>query len=77
MRTSIAETFEDGTVLVTGGTGFLGKLLLEKLLRSCSVKNIAVFTRNKKGLTAEKRISKIYNQTVSKFIFIYNHHDLI
>lgn len=65
---NIADTFRDGTVLVTGGTGFLGKLLTEKLLRSCDVKNIAVLVRSKRGLTAEQRISTIYQQNVSTLL---------
>lgn len=65
MQTSITKTFKDGTVLITGSTGFLGKILMEKLLRSCSIKNIAILVRNKKGLTADQRIASIFKQTVS------------
>lgn len=61
----ITETFENGTFLVTGSTGFLGKLLVEKLLRSCSVKNIAILVRNKKGLDASQRVADIYKKPVS------------
>lgn len=61
----ITETFENGTFLVTGSTGFLGKILVEKLLRSCSVKNIAVLVRNKKGLDANQRVADIYKNPVS------------
>lgn len=32
-KSEIAEFFSRTNVLVTGGTGFLGKLLIEKLLR--------------------------------------------
>lgn len=32
-KSEIAEFFSHTNVLVTGGTGFLGKLLIEKLLR--------------------------------------------
>lgn len=66
IRTGIAETFKDGTILITGSTGFLGKTLIEKLLRSCQVKNIVVIVRNKKRLTAIQRIEKIFEQTVSR-----------
>lgn len=65
MASGITETFENGTFLVTGSTGFLGKILVEKLLRSCSVKNIAVLVRNKKGLDASQRVADIYKQPVS------------
>lgn len=29
----IGETFNGRTILITGGTGFLGKIIVEKLLR--------------------------------------------
>lgn len=32
-RSEIAEFYSGTNVLVTGGTGFIGKLLIEKLLR--------------------------------------------
>lgn len=44
---SIAEFLRNGTVFVIGSTEFLGKLLTEKLLRSCSLKTIALFMRKK------------------------------
>jgi len=65
MKTSIAESFRDGTVFVTGSTGFLGKILTEKLLRSCSLKKIALLVRSKKGFDSSQRVSDIYNQSVS------------
>lgn len=68
MIASISETFRDGTVLVTGSTGFLGKILMEKLLRSCRVKNIVVLVRSKKGLAAHQRILDICEQPVSLLI---------
>lgn len=69
METGIAESFRDGTILITGSTGFLGKILTEKLLRSCSVKNIAVLVRSKKALNAKKRTTAMYKEEVS---IIYN-----
>ncbi|XP_022167369.1 fatty acyl-CoA reductase wat-like isoform X2 [Myzus persicae] len=62
METGIVESFRNGTVFITGGTGFLGKILTEKLLRSCSVGSIALLVRNKKGLSASQRVTKIYKQ---------------
>ncbi|XP_025192590.1 fatty acyl-CoA reductase 1-like, partial [Melanaphis sacchari] len=64
METSVAETFRNGIVLITGGTGFLGKLLTEKLLRSCPVKKVVVLVRSKKGLDASQRVANIYKQTL-------------
>lgn len=65
MRSTIADTLRDGTVLITGGTGFLGKVLTEKLLRSVPIKTIAILIRSKTGLTAEQQIADVYKQTVS------------
>ncbi|CAI6361900.1 unnamed protein product [Macrosiphum euphorbiae] len=64
MEASIAESFRNGTVFVTGSTGFLGKILIEKLLRSCSMKNIALLVRSKKGLDSSQRVADICNQSI-------------
>jgi len=67
MEPSIAELFRDGIVFITGSTGFLGKILTDKLLRSCSLKKIAILVRNKKGVDSIQRVAEIYNQSVSLF----------
>lgn len=67
---SIPETFRNGTIFVTGCTGFMGKVLTEKLLRSCDVKNIAVLVRGKNGLDASQRAGDIFKQSVSIFLFL-------
>ena len=42
--------YREKTILVTGTTGFLGKVLLEKILYSLSeVRRVYVLIRNKKG----------------------------
>jgi len=65
MKTNITESFRDGTFFITGSTGFLGKILTEKLLRSCSLKKIALLVRSKKGVDSSKRVAEIFNQSVS------------
>jgi nucleoside-diphosphate-sugar epimerase len=66
--TSIPEFFEHRNVFVTGGTGFLGKVLLEKLLRSCpDVGNIYVLMRNKKGKEPSQRVLEITDTPVSAY----------
>jgi len=69
MEASISETFRNGIVLVTGSTGFLGKILIEKILRSCPVKQIAILVRSKKGFNANQRVADIYKQAVSYIFF--------
>lgn len=69
-NSNIIEMYRDGTVLVTGSTGFLGKILVEKLLRSCPIKTIVVFVRSKKDCTAKQRVTDIFENTVSIFRFL-------
>ncbi|XP_022697347.1 fatty acyl-CoA reductase 1-like isoform X2 [Varroa jacobsoni] len=57
---SIAGFFAGQSVFLTGISGFLGKVLVEKLLRSCpNVKAIYVLIREKKGTPAPERLHSI------------------
>jgi fatty acyl-CoA reductase len=48
----VLETFRDKTFFITGCTGFIGKVLLEKIMRSIpDFRRIYVMVRPKKGLT--------------------------
>ncbi|XP_060849359.1 fatty acyl-CoA reductase wat-like [Rhopalosiphum padi] len=64
MESSVAGSFKNGVVLVTGSTGFLGKMLTEKLLRCCPVNRIAILVRSKKGFSASQRVADIYKQSL-------------
>ncbi|KAJ8916667.1 hypothetical protein NQ315_000312, partial [Exocentrus adspersus] len=57
---TIPEYFAGKSVFVTGATGFIGKVLVEKLLRSCpDVAKIYVLIRAKKGKSVEERIAEM------------------
>lgn len=77
MHSNVAETFRDGTVLITGSTGFLGKILTEKLLRSSPIRNIAVLVRSKKGLSANQRVTDIYKENVCIILDVMNAYGFI
>ena len=56
----VADTFADQCVLVTGASGFLGKVLVEKLLYSApKLKNIFLIIRPKRDLGPKQRLQKI------------------
>ncbi|XP_063926565.1 fatty acyl-CoA reductase 1-like [Zophobas morio] len=57
---TIPEFYRNKTIFITGGSGFIGKVLVEKLLRSCpDLKTIYLLLRQKKGLSPEERIKTI------------------
>ncbi|XP_039432914.1 fatty acyl-CoA reductase wat-like [Culex pipiens pallens] len=55
----VLEFYRESTVLLAGGTGFLGKTLLEKLLRCLEVSKIYLLIRTKKGCCGEERLKTI------------------
>ena len=63
---SIPQYYEGKSVFLTGGTGFIGKILVEKLLRGCpGIKRIYFLVRPKKGLSCTERLQKMFTLPVS------------
>lgn len=60
----IKNYLNDKTVFVSGGLGYLGKLLVEKLLH-CGIKRIYLLVRAKKGQTIGERFETLKNEPVS------------
>lgn len=61
-KSDIQTFFNGSTVFITGASGFLGKLLLEKLLWSCKdTKKIYILLRTKKDKDPEKRFHEIFD----------------
>lgn len=61
----ILEFYKNSTIFITGATGFLGKLCMEKLLRTCSNLNkIYVLLRPKKGKDIQKRFEELFDEPV-------------
>ncbi|XP_014227100.1 putative fatty acyl-CoA reductase CG5065 [Trichogramma pretiosum] len=60
---SIPEWYRGREVLVTGGTGFMGKCLVAKLLLDCpEVEKIYLIVREKKGVLAKNRLAPLIQQ---------------
>lgn len=69
--TPIQKFYHGESVLITGGSGFLGKLLIEKLLRGCpGIKCIYLLMRSKKGKNVSQRTDEIVENVVS-FIYLF------
>lgn len=65
----IEQFYADKSIFLTGGTGFLGKILIEKLLRSCSrLKRIYVLIRPNKANSPSKRLEQLFSCEVFKHI---------
>lgn len=62
---SIKHFYDGAEIFITGGSGFVGKVLVEKLLRSCpGIKVIHLLMRPKKETSAVERIEKLSENLV-------------
>ncbi|XP_050074498.1 fatty acyl-CoA reductase 1-like [Anopheles maculipalpis] len=57
---NIPTVFAGADVFITGGSGFMGKVLIEKLLRSCpQIARVFVLMRGKRGKSLDERLKTI------------------
>jgi len=71
MPSTIADFYAGRSVFVTGGTGFMGKVLLEKLLRSCpKIATIYMLVRPKKGDDPKSRVEKLLASKVGDAVCV-------
>ena len=64
MNFSVKRFYSNKTILISGCTGFLAKMILEKIVRSCSdFKKIYVLIRSKQGVSLQERLEKDIFQT--------------
>jgi len=55
----IAAFYKDKSIFITGATGFMGKVLVEKLLRSTPVNRIFLLIRQKRGVPSSDRLEQL------------------
>lgn len=73
-HTSVKDFYKDRSIFITGATGFMGKVLVEKLLRSCpGIKNIYVLMRPKKGQEVQQRLRELLNAPVMSFTYLFDY----
>jgi FlaA1/EpsC-like NDP-sugar epimerase len=66
--TPVQQFFHEKNVFITGASGFMGKVLMEKLLRSCpGVGNVYILLRPKRGELPAQRVEKLMKDPVSNF----------
>jgi fatty acyl-CoA reductase len=69
----IKEFYKDKTIFITGTTGFVGKVVLEKILRSLSdFKVIYIMVRPKKGMSNLQRLEEIFSSEIFNPLFKLN-----
>ncbi|XP_058799063.1 putative fatty acyl-CoA reductase CG8306 [Phymastichus coffea] len=65
MTSKVEEYFRNKNIFITGGTGFVGLCLIEKILRDCpDVNNIYMLIRSKKGKKPQDRLQDIVKNSV-------------
>jgi len=60
----IPEFYEDSEIFITGGSGVVGKALIEKVLRSCNIRRIYILIRPKRNRSVQERLEKLKNEKI-------------
>uniref|UniRef100_A0A182MGT0 Fatty acyl-CoA reductase n=1 Tax=Anopheles culicifacies TaxID=139723 RepID=A0A182MGT0_9DIPT len=60
----VLDFYRNTTILVTGGSGFLGKVLLEKILRCMNVRKVFLAIRTKDGRTPSERLQDLLKDAI-------------
>lgn len=68
----VSALYKGRHVLITGGTGFMGKVFVEKLLRNVpDIGRIYLLIRVKKGKDPKDRLVEMFENPVSNFMCIF------
>ena len=69
---SLPEFYAGKSIFLTGATGFMGKCLLEKILRDLpEVERIYILIRPKKDKSIEERVEAMSKLKVSSFVSVF------
>lgn len=70
-RLTIADFLSGKNIFITGGTGFLGTILIERLLSSTTkIGKIYLLIRAKNGHSAESRVERLMSKVVSSIFYL-------
>lgn len=65
MTSRVCDFYKSKNIFITGGTGFLGIALIDKILRACpDIGNVYLLMRPKKGMTIEQRLEELTKNLV-------------
>ncbi|XP_055690179.1 fatty acyl-CoA reductase wat-like [Lutzomyia longipalpis] len=63
-ETAVQKFYNGKSIFMTGGTGFLGKIIMEKLLRTCQIDTIYLLIRSKKGKDIHTRAEDLFDDVL-------------
>ncbi|OWR46170.1 fatty-acyl reductase, partial [Danaus plexippus plexippus] len=59
---NVADFYAGKSIFMTGGTGFVGKVLIERLLFNCNdIDKVYVLIREKKGASSDERLKQMFD----------------
>lgn len=65
-ESNIVKFYEDRSIFITGATGFMGKVLVEKLLRTCpGINRLYLLMRPSKGKEVASRLQELISNEVT------------
>lgn len=75
---SVAEFYRGRNIFLTGGTGFIGKVFIEKILRCCpDIGDIYMLVRPRRSQSVHERLKKMFKEKVSCAIHISGFWELV